>query len=393
MEGLLLFCIDFGRAGFFIACLPDLLGRDPFYPYFSPFIVIMKYRIGLLVTCLVLCVGLGLSLSKRGGGDVSGSPEEKKILIGFSMDEIRGPRWHKDRSALLARAAELGAEVSIQVANSNDAKQIQDIQSLITQGVDVMVIIPHDGAAMAKGVELAHEAGIPTISYDRLITGTDKLDLYVTFDNVKVGELQANYLVEKLKDVPNPKIVRLLGSKSDNNAFLFKEGQDNVLMPLVEAGKIEIIHEDWCENWEGKNAKRVVNAAITKHGKDFHAILASADVLSNGASKALEEEGLSGRVLLTGQDADLVACQRIVQGTQDQTVYKPIPELAKMAADMAYKLATGKPIVVSASIDNGTAEIPMNMADIVSVTAENMMETVVADGFHSQEDVYKTSAN
>lgn len=353
----------------------------------------MKYRIGLLMTCLVLCVGLGLSLSKRGGGDSVEAATDKKILIGFSMDEIRGPRWHKDRSALLARAEELGAEVSIQVANSNDAKQIQDIQSLITQGVDVMVIIPHDGAAMAKGVELAHEAGIPTISYDRLITGTDKLDLYVTFDNVKVGELQAQYIVDTLKNVPHPKIVRLLGSKSDNNAFLFKEGQDNILMPLVEAGKLEIIHEDWCENWEGKNAKRVVNAAITKHGKDFHAILSSADVLSNGASKALEEEGLSGRVLLTGQDADLVACQRIIQGTQSQTIYKPIPELAKMAAEMAYNLAKGKPVIVSAGVDNGSARIPMTMADIVSVTAENMMETVVADGFHSQEEIYKSSSN
>ncbi|MCH6257778.1 substrate-binding domain-containing protein [Puniceicoccaceae bacterium K14] len=355
----------------------------------------MKYRIGLLITCLLLCVGLGLSLSKPGksGERTTGASEEGKVLIGFSMDEIRGPRWHKDQSALIARAEELGAEVSIQVANSNDAKQIQDIQSLITQGVDVLVIIPHDGAAMAKGVELAAEAGIPTISYDRLITGTDKLDLYVTFDNVKVGRLQAAYLVEALKNVPNPKIVRLLGSKSDNNAFLFKKGQDEILMPLVEAGKLEIIHEDWCENWEGRNAKMIVNAAITKHGKEFHGILASADVLANGASKALEEEGLSGRILLTGQDADLVACQRIVQGTQNQTVYKPIPELAKMAAEMAYNLATAKPIVVPESIDNNMAEIPMGMADIVSVTAENMMETVVADGFHSQEEIYKVTAN
>lgn len=378
--------------GFFIASPFVPFGSVPFYPN-PAFKDIMKYRIGLLMTCLVLCVGLGLSLSKRGAGDAPGSSAEKKIVIGFSMDEIRGPRWHKDRSAFEQRAAELGAEVLTQVANSNDAKQIQDIQALITQGVDVIVIIPHDGAAMAKAVELAHEAGIPTMSYDRLITGTDKLDLYVTFDNVKVGELQASYLVEKLKDVARPKIVRLLGSQSDNNAFLFKQGQDNVLMPLVAAGKIEIIHEDWCENWEGKNAKRVVNAAITKYGKDFHAILSSADVLSNGASKALEEEGLSGRVLLTGQDADLVACQRIIQGTQSQTVYKPIPELAKMAAEMAYKLATGKPIVVSASVDNKAALIPMTMADILSVTAENMMETVVADGFHPREEIYNTASN
>ncbi len=354
----------------------------------------MKYRIGLLITCLILCVGLGLTLSKSGSGDAAGSSSgDKKILIGLSMDDIRNPRWHKDRDTLIARAAELGAEVSVQVANSNDTKQIQDIQSLITQNVDVMVIIPHDGAAMAKGVELAHEAGIPTVSYDRLITGTDKLDLYVTFDNVKVGELQATYLVNALKDVPHPKIVRLLGSKSDNNAFLFKQGQDNILMPLVEAGKLEIIHEDWCDSWQGTIAKQVVNAAITKHGKNFHGILSSADVLSNGASKALEEEGLSGKIVLTGQDADLVACQRIVQGTQNQTVYKPIPKLATMAAEMAYNLAVGKPVIVPSGIDNGAATIPMKMAEIVSVTKDNMMETIVADGFHSKEDVYNTAGN
>lgn len=341
------------------------------------------------MVCLIMSVSLGLLLSKKGSGESDSAEREGKIRIGFSMDEIRGPRWHKDRDSLKKRAAELGAEVVIQVANSDDAKQIQDIQALVTQEVDVMVIVPHDGAAMAKGVEIAHEAGIPTISYDRLITGTDKVDLYVTFDNVKVGVLQANYLVNALKDVENPKIVRLFGSKTDNNAFLFKEGQDQVLMPLVEAGKIEIIHEDWCDNWEGTNAKRIVNAAITRHGKDFHGILASADVLSNGAVKALEEEGLERSILVTGQDADLVACQRIVAGTQAQTVYKPISELAIMAAEMAVKLAAGKSVIVPDGIDNGAAEIPMGMASITSVTKENMMETVIADGFHPYEEVYK----
>lgn len=349
----------------------------------------MKLRIGLLIVCLIMSVSLGLLLSKSGSDESDSTENEGKIRIGFSMDEIRGPRWHKDRDSFKKRAAELGAEVLIQVANSDDAKQIQDIQALVTQKVDVMVIIPHDGAAMAKGVEIAHEAGIPTISYDRLITGTDKLDLYVTFDNVKVGVLQATYLVNALKDVKNPKIVRLLGSKTDNNAFLFKEGQDQVLMPLIAAGKIEIIHEDWCDNWEGKNAKRIVNAAITKYGKNFHGILASADVLSNGAVKALEEEGLARTILVTGQDADLVACQRIVAGTQAQTVYKPIPQLAAMAAEMAVKLARGKPVIVQAAVDNGSVMVPMSMAPIKSVTKENMMETVIAEGFHSYDEVYK----
>lgn len=335
-----------------------------------------------------MSVAFGLLLAHRGPNDAA-TTTNHKILIGLSMDETRGPRWKKDQDAFTQRVEELGGEVTVRVADSNDTQQIKDVEALITQGVSAIVIIPHDGAVMAKGVDMAHAEGIPTISYDRLITGTPNLDVYATFDNVKVGVLQATYLVDRLKNVEHPKIVRLLGSKTDNNAFLFKEGQDQVLMPLVKAGKIEIIHEDWCDNWEGVNAKRIVNAAITLHGHDFQGILASADVLSNGAVKALEEEGLTGKVIVTGQDADLVACQRIVTGSQDQTVYKPLPALARMAAEMAMKLATGKPLVVPAEIDNKSAMIPMAMAEIKNVTKENMMETIIADHFHSYDDVYQ----
>ena len=337
-----------------------------------------------------MSVGLGLLLSKRGPAAAATS-DNTRILIGLSMDETRGPRWKKDQEAFTQRVRELGGEVTVRVADSNDTQQIKDVEALITQGVRAMVIIPHDGAVMAKGVDMAHAEGIPTISYDRLITGTANLDVYATFDNVKVGVLQANYLVNafKAKGIAKPRIVRLLGSKTDNNAFLFKEGQDQVLMPLVESGALEIVHEDWCDNWEGVNAKRIVNAAITLHGHTIDGILASADVLSNGAVKALEEEGLTGKVIVTGQDADLVACQRIVAGTQDQTVYKPLPALARMAAEMAMKLATGKPLVVSAEIDNKAAMIPMAMAEIKDVTKDNMMETIIADGFHPYDEVYK----
>ena len=350
----------------------------------------MKLRIGLLIVCLIMSVTFGLLLSHRGptGAKATGTGE---ILIGLSMDETRGPRWKKDQEAFTQRVEELGGKVTVRVADSNDTQQIKDVEALITQGVAAMVIIPHDGAVMAKGVEMAAAEGIPTISYDRLITGTDKLDVYATFDNVKVGVLQANYLVDtlKAKGIAKPRIVRLLGSKTDNNAFLFKEGQDQILLPLVASGQLEIVHEDWCDNWEGINAKRIVEAAITQNGRNIDGILASADVLSNGAVKALEEEGLTGKVVVTGQDADLVACQRIVAGTQDQTVYKPLPALARMAAEMAMKLATGKPLVVPAQVDNKAGMIPMAMADIKNVTKENMMETIVADNFHPYEEIYK----
>lgn len=349
----------------------------------------MKLRIGLLLVCLAMSVALGLLLSQRNPSSASASRTgDDEILIGFAMDETRGPRWLKDRAAFTARVEELGGRVSVRVADSNDTQQIKDVEALITEGVDCLVIVPHNGKVMAKGVDMAHAAGIPTIGYDRLISGTPNLSLYASFDNVKVGVLQAQFLVDNLKHVEKPKIVRLFGAKSDHNSFLFKQGQDQVLMPLVESGQIEIIHEDWCDNWEGAVAKRIVNAAITLHGHDIHAVLASADVLSNGAIKALEEEGLLGQVLVTGQDADLVTCQRIVAGTQAQTIYKPIPELAAMIAEMSVKLATGQSLIVRDTIDNGSAQIPMATAEIYNLTKENMMEKVIAEGFHSYDDVY-----
>jgi D-xylose transport system substrate-binding protein len=265
------------------------------------------------------------------------------------MDTLKEERWQVDRDLFREKAEALGAEVVIQSANSDDARQIQDVQALITQGVDVLVIIPHNGAAMAKAVELAHEAGIPVLSYDRLITGSD-LDLYITFDNVRVGELQAQFLADRLPATGKMRLVRIYGSKTDNNAKLFKQGQDNVLEPLIEAGRVEVVFENWADDWKPENAKKIANAAITKNGRDFDAILASNDGTAGGAIQALTEEGLAGKILVTGQDADLAACQRILQGTQTMTVYKPIRLLAEGAAAAAIKLASGQPIIVKSGI-------------------------------------------
>src|SRR6185503_8221126 len=197
--------------------------------------------------------------------------------------------------------------------------------------------VPHDGKAMAKAVRMAHDAGIPVIAYDRLIEGSD-LDLYVSFDNVRVGELQAKYLVDHLPAPGHGKLVRIYGAKSDHNAFLFKQGQDRVLDPLIARGDIQVVHEDWADDWKPESAKRIVNAAISAHGPDFDAVLASNDGTAGGAIQALLEEGLiapdggSGGAgagkLVTGQDAELVACQRIARGTQSMTVYKPLRALA-----------------------------------------------------------------
>src|SRR6185503_1039121 len=162
-------------------------------------------------------------------------------LIGLSMDTLDVERWQNDRDYFVARAKELGADVLVVSANGNDARQIHDIEGLLGNQIDALVIIPHDGAAMAKAVGMAHESHVPVIAYDRLIVNCD-LDLYLTFDNVKVGELQAGYLVDQLKG-RKARIVRLLGSKTDNNSFLLKAGQDNILNPAIARGDIEIVHE------------------------------------------------------------------------------------------------------------------------------------------------------
>ena len=345
----------------------------------------MNPRIALVLLSCVLSIATGLVLA-RGKGS-STAKKSGGLVIGLSMDTLKEERWIGDRDLFVAKARELGAEVLVESANSDDTRQLRDVESLITRGVDALVIIPHNGAAMARAVEMAHAEGIPVLSYDRLITGADT-DLYITFDNVKVGELQAQFIADRLPPQGKLRLIRIYGAKTDNNAVLFKQGQDNILNPLIQSGRIEVVFEDWAEDWKPENAKKITNAAITKAGQGIDAILASNDGTAGGAIQALIEEGLAGKVIVTGQDADLAGCQRIVAGTQTMTVYKPLSVLAKQAADLAVKLASRRPIFAKEESDNGKVKVPSVFLPIYAVTKENLRETVVKDGFRSEKDVY-----
>ena len=346
----------------------------------------MKLRIFLVVTSCIVSLITGFVLS-RGGSSTEGVRARAKPLIGLSMDTLKEERWQGDRDLFLTHANKLGAEVLVQSANSDDTRQVSDVQALISRGVDVLVIVPHNGGAMAKAVNMAHEAGIPVLAYDRLITDCD-LDLYMTFDNVKVGELQAQFLVDRLPKGGKKKIVRIYGAKTDHNALLFKQGQDNILGPLISRGEFEVVHEDWTQDWKPENAKKIANAAITRAGPNFEAILASNDGTAGGAIQALSEEGLAGKILVTGQDAELSACQRIVNGTQAMTIYKPLSQLAKQAAEVALKMAKGKPVVAPGKLNNGKIDVPSILLDVVVVTKDNMQDTVIKDGFHTAAEIY-----
>lgn len=308
-------------------------------------------------------------------------------VIGLSLDTLKEERWQRDRDLFVAEAKKLGAEVIVQSANSDDTRQLRDIESLISRGVDVLVVAPHNGAAMSRAVKSAKEAGIPVMAYDRLILNCD-ISLYVTFDSVKVGELQASWVIDRWSKTERPlRVVRIFGAPTDNNAKQFKQGQDNIFAPLLKSGRVQIVAEDWALEWKPENAKKIMNAAIAKSGHEFDAVLAANDGTAGGAIQALVEEGLAGKILVTGQDADLAGCQRIMRGTQSMTVYKPVSRLALLAAHAAVDLARGQTPATTATLDNGFKKVPCLYEEIVSVDKDNMLSTVVASGFHSADQL------
>ena len=354
----------------------------------------MSVKSVLVAASLALSIIIGLVLRRDSGAANVEAPGHKRIQIGLSLDTLKEARWGRDRDAFKKRAEELGADVVVLSANSDDNTQIKDVESLITTQVDVIVIVPHDGKAMAKAVSLAHAAGIPVIAYDRLIVDSD-LDLYVTFDNRRVGALQSQFILERLKDRTKDKpirLVRIYGSKTDHNAFMFKEGQDSALEKAIASGVVQVLHEDWADDWKPENAKRIMNAALTKYGREIDAVLASNDGTAGGAIQALREEGIAGKVIVTGQDAELVACQRIVGGEQSMTIYKPVEQLARRATEVAVAMVKGKPVIASDVTDNGKLKVPSIFHDVVTVTKDNLEQTVIADGFQSHDAIYKGSA-
>jgi D-xylose transport system substrate-binding protein len=336
------------------------------------------------VLSLLLSLAIGLTLAARPRSGVAHARSAGRPRIGLSLGTLQEERWQHDRDRLVARATQLGAEVLVQSGNSDTARQLQDIESLLSRGIDVLVVVAHDPTAMGRAVASARTVDVPVLCYDRLITGAD-VDLYLSFDNVRVGRLQAEYLIRRLGG--KGRIVRIHGPKTDQTGLLFKQGQDEVLDPLIAQGDIVVIHEDYAVGWKPAEAKRITSAAITAHGAQIDAVLATNDGTAGGAIQALIEEGLAGKVLVTGQDAELAACQRIARGIQAMTVYKPLSRLAERAAEVSVALAHRRPVIARDGIPNGVKEVPSILEPVIVVDRENLEATVVRDGFHRAEDL------
>lgn len=314
------------------------------------------------------------------------SNETDRPVIGFSMDTLEEERWQRDRDLFVAAAEKLGAEVLVQSAGSDDARQIAQCENLLTRGVDVLVVVPHNGKAAAAVVEMAHRSGVKVIAYDRMINDSD-LDLYVSFDNERIGELQAQYLVEK---VPRGNYVLIGGDPADFNSHLYRRGQMRILQPSIDRGDVTVVAAQWASEWQPIEALRHVENALTQHDNQIDAVVASNDGTAGGAIQALAEQGLAGTVSVSGQDAELAALQRVVEGTQAMTIYKPLPVLAETVAEAAMRLIRGEELPnLNATIPNGKIDVPSIQLDVIVVDRDNVVETVIKDGFHTMEAIYQ----
>lgn len=305
------------------------------------------------------------------------------IKIGLSMATLQEERWQRDRDFFSERIKQLGGEVIFQNANNNAKEQNRQVEHLIKQRIDVLVIVPHDLNQASLAVQMAKRSGVKVISYDRLIRNAP-LDLYISFDSVKVGEYMAEYLVNK---VPAGNYVIINGPTTDNNCYLLDKGYKNILGTYLKEKKIKIIFETWAEDWRPEAAYQDIQALLNER-KNFQAVIAANDGLANAVIEALAEWRLAGKILVAGHDADLSGCQRIVEGTQLMTVYKPIKKLAYRAADLAMMLGAGKEIKTnSAPTFNGKHPVPSETINPIPIDKDNI-DLIIKDNYHKKNEIY-----
>jgi D-xylose transport system substrate-binding protein len=339
-----------------------------------------------LYSRIIFILIIGLSLTGclwRQSAPRAHSAGFRPIRIGLAMATLQEERWRRDRDYFHERVKQLGAELFVQNANNNQEEQFRQVKYLLDKKIDVLVIVPHDLNQAAAAVQLAKKTGIKVISYDRLIRNT-RLDLYISFDNIRVGALMAEYLVNR---APSGNYVIINGAPTDNNCYMFNQGYKNVLQSYIEEGKIRVPFETWAEDWNPDSAYKYTQSLLNK-GKKFNAVIAANDSLASAVIEALSEWRLAGKVPVVGHDADLSGCQRIVEGTQLMTVYKPIRKLAYRAADLAFALALEKTVKTNAAPTfNGKYMIPSEIIPPVAID-KTSIDLIIKDGYHTRESIY-----
>lgn len=336
----------------------------------------------MLIILLLSTVTLFGCNSKR---EEAREEEEEEIIVGFSMGTLMEDRWIRDRDIFIAEAEQQGITVIVNNANNDSELQYQQVQEMLKQNIDVLVIAPNDRFSEARCVEAAKEKNVPVISYDRLVSNAD-VDVYLSFDHTQVGVLMAEFLVEH---VPEGGYMIINGSRTDYNSKMINDGAMGVLQQYIDDNKIQILAETWVDGWIRETAYDFVVEELKEYRKDVKAILCGNDSMAWGVIDALSEAQIAEQVTVVGQDADLVACQRIVTGKQALTIYKPIKNLVEKTVEVCLKLVNNEDIDSQGTINDGTYDVPYIYIEVQPVTKDNIDDTVIKEGFHLYEDVYQ----
>jgi D-xylose transport system substrate-binding protein len=355
----------------------------------------------LAVAAGLLVAGCGDDDDDGGGGGGASTEESGGGPIALLLPESKTARYEsQDRPSFEHKVKELCSDCDILYSNADQdaAKQQQQAEAAITKGAKVLVLDPVDAASAGAVVNRAKQSQIPVVSYDRLITDAD-IDYYISFDNEKVGKLQGDALVSKLKDDGSKgDIVMINGAPTDNNAKLFKQGAHSV----IDGSGFNVAKEYDTPDWSPDRAQTQMEQAITSAGKDgFDGVYSANDGMAGGAIAALKSNGIDPRSKpITGQDAEVAALQRILAGEQLMTIYQPINEIASTAAELAVPLARGEgvPSITTTEVDNNSSRrVPSVLLDTIVITRDNIQDVIIRDGFATAEqictDAYKAACD
>ncbi len=309
---------------------------------------------------------------------------QQRPRIGILMHSYENERWLKDRNYLVENLKKLGAEAVVMVADNDQKKQIAQAQMMIEEGVQALIIVPINQDEAAQIVEIAHNANIKTIAYDRLIIGC-KLDYYISTNSTNVGELQAKCLTSIQ---PKGRYALICGSKYDDNSKKLFVGQMNVLQPFMVNGEIQLVYCDFTEAWTPAEGALHTAKILEQTHDSVTAIIAGSDAIASGVLDILKQKGLEGKVLLAGQDAELNSIKAIINGTQTCDILKPLQQMAATTAELAVNLAKGKtPQLKFTNESNGKSLVKSVLLNATVVTKENLEQTIISSGFYSDEQL------
>ena len=307
-------------------------------------------------------------------------------------DSASSARWENDDRRFFEEAftdAGLSSDDFLILNAEGDAATMQtQAEQAITDGATVLLMVNLDSGSGAAIIDNARSQGVQVIDYDRLTVEGEGADYYVSFDNVAVGRLMGESMVEALADFDGvPNIVVLDGGPTDNNATLFGNGYIGVAQPFFDSGEWNLVDRQAVPDWDNVQAQTIMEQILTAAGNEVDGVIVANDGMAGGVIAALQAQGING-IPVTGQDATVGGIQNILAGDQYMTVYKAVRAEAFAAAELAVTLLNGEePAGVDAAVDNGTNDIPSLLLVPVTTTATNIEETVIADGFRSAEEI------